>query len=121
MLNNNKYGAMYNRYNALIFAEDKYTVNRALEIAKTEINHRPTTESYDLLAWSYFNMGEKQKALEVAQKHIAGKSAEPKLNYHLAEIYKANNQLDKVVLLKEELMKSTFELGPNLEKKVISL
>jgi lipoprotein NlpI len=121
MLNNNKYGAMYNRYNALIFAEDKYTVNRALEIAKTEINHRPTADSYDLLAWSYFNMGEKQKALEIAQKHIAGKSAEPKLNYHLAEIYKANNQLDKVVLLKEELMKSTFELGPNLEKKVISL
>ncbi len=121
MLNSSKYGDMYNHYNALLFAEDKYTVNRALAIAKTEINHRPTAESYDLLAWSYFNMGDKKKALEIAQKYIAGKSSEPKLNYHLAEIYKANKQWSKVVLIKEELMKSTFELGPNLEKKVISL
>jgi phosphopantetheine adenylyltransferase len=121
MLDSNKYGAMYNRYNALIFAENKYTVHKALEIAKVEINHRPTPDSYDLLAWSYYNMGNKQKALEIAQQHIAGKSFEPKLNYHLAVIYKANNQMDKVAPIKEELLKSTFELGPNLERKIISL
>lgn len=121
MLNTNKYGAMYNRYNALIFAEDKYTVKRAFAIAKTEINHRPTADSYDLLAWTYFNMGNKQKALEIAQKYVAGKSFEPKLNYHLAMIYKANGHWDKVVVIKEDLMKSTFELGPNIEKKVMSL
>jgi predicted Zn-dependent protease len=121
MLSNNKYGAMYNRYNALIFAENKYTVYKALEIAKVEIKHRPTPDSYDLLAWSYFNMGNKQKALEIAQQYISGKSFEPKLNYHLALIYKANNQLDKVVPIKEELLKSTFELGPNLERKIANL
>jgi Tfp pilus assembly protein PilF len=121
MLNSNKYGAMYNRYNALIFAEDKYTIDRALAIAKTEVSHRPTADSYDLLAWTYYNKGNKRKALAIAQKYIAGKSFEPKLNYHLAMIYKANGHWDKVVIIKEDLMKSTFELGPNLEKKVISL
>ncbi len=121
MLNSNKYGVMYNRYNALIFAEDKFTFNRALAIAETEIKHRPTPESYDLLAWSHLKMGNKQKALEIAQKHIVGKSFEPNLNYHLAVIYKANNQRDKVEIIKEELMKSTFELGPNFEKRIIQL
>lgn len=121
MLNTNKYGAMYNHYNALLFAEDKYTVKRALAIAKTEISHRPSADSYELLAWSYYKMGNKQKALEIAQKHLNGKSFEPKLNYHLAMIYKANGYWDKVVVIKEDLMRSTFELGPNLEKKVMSL
>ena len=96
-------------------------LGKALEIAMEEVAHRPTPVSYDLLAWSYYNLGEKEKALQIAQKYVAGKSFEPKLNYHLAVIYKANNKLDKVKPIKEELLKSTFELGPNLEKKIIVL
>ena len=121
MLKSNKYGAMYNRYNALIYAEDKNNVSKAFEIAKIEINHRPTPDSYDLLAWSYLKMGEKQKALEIEKNYIIGKSFEPKLNYHLAMIYKANNMIAKVAPIKEELLKSTYELGPNLERKISSL
>lgn len=116
MLRNHKYGAMYNRYNALIYSEDKNKVSEALEIAKVEINHRPTPESYDLLAWSYFKMGDEKKALAIEQKYIIGKTSEPKINFHLAMIYKANNMTQKVSLLKEELLKSSFELGPNSER-----
>ena len=121
MLQNTNYGAMYNSYNVILFAQDKSTSSKALEIAKVEVEHRPTPVSYDLLAWSYYNLGDKQKALEIEQRHVEGKSFEPKLNYHLATIYKANNQLNKVAPIKEELLKSTFELGPNLERKIINL
>lgn len=121
MLDTINYGAMYNKYNTLIYADDKNTASMALEIAKVEIDHRPTPDSYDLMAWSYYNMGDAKKALEIEQKYVVGKSFEPKLNYHLATIYKANNMDAKIVPIKEELLKSTFELGPNLEKKIISL
>ena len=121
MLENDNYGAMYNSYNVILFAQEKSTGLKALEIAKVEVEHRPTPVSYDLLAWSYYNLGDKQKALEIAQKYVEGKSFEPKLNYHLAMIYKANNKLDKVLPIKEELLKSSFELGPNLERKIIKL
>ncbi|MDI1317775.1 hypothetical protein [Flavobacterium sp.] len=121
LLQNTNYGAMYNSYNVILFAQDKATSTKALEIAKVEVEHRPTPVSYDLLAWSYYNLGDKQKALEIEQKYVEGKSFEPKLNYHLAIIYKANNQLNKVKPIKEELLKSTFELGPNLERKIKSL
>ena len=121
MLENDNYGAMYNSYNIILFAQEKSTASKALAIAKVEVEHRPTPVSYDLLAWSYFNLGDKQKALEIAQKYVEGKSFEPKLNYHLATIYKANNNSDKVWSIKEELLKSTFELGPNLERKIIDL
>jgi Tfp pilus assembly protein PilF len=121
MLKTINYGAMYNKYNTLIYADDKNTAAKALEIAKIEIDHRPTPDSYDLLAWSYYNLGETKKALEIEQKYVVGKSFEPKLNYHLATIYKANNLNEKVSPIKKELLKSTFELGPNLEKKITNL
>ena len=121
MLNTINYGAMYNKYNTLIYADDKNTAAMALEIAKTEINHRPTPDSYDLMAWSYYNLGDAKKALEIEQRYVVGKSFEPKLNYHLAMIYKANKMDAKIAPIKEELLKSTFELGPNFEKKVNSL
>lgn len=121
MLKTINYGAMYNKYNTLIYADDKNTASKALEIATIEVENRPTPDSYDLLAWSYYNLGDTKKALEIAEKFVAGKSFEPKLNYHLATIYKANNLTTKITPIKEELFKSTFELGPNLEKKVINL
>ncbi len=121
MLSENDYGAMYNKYNTLIYADDKLTANKALEISKIEIENRPTPDSYDLLAWSYYNLGNVKKALEIEQKYVVGKSFEPKLNYHLATIYKANNLIDKISPIKAELKNSLFELGPNLSKKIEKL
>lgn len=121
MLTNSNYGAMYNKYNSLIYADDKNTAQKALEIAKIEIEHRPTPDSYDLLAWSYFKLGESKKALEIAEKFVAGKSFEPELNYHLATIYKANNRKGKIAYIKKELLASSYELGPNLEKEINNL
>ncbi|MBG6062654.1 lipoprotein NlpI [Flavobacterium sp. CG_9.1] len=121
MMEKNNYGAMYNKYNALIYADDKETASKALEIAKIEVAHRPTADSYDLLAWSYLNIGENKKALEIAQNHVVGKSFEPKVQYHLAMIYKSNNLALKTKPIKEELLSSLYELGPIYEKKVNQL
>lgn len=121
MMNSNDYGAMYNKYNALIYADDKKTAPKALEIAKIEVEHRPTADSYDLLAWSYLNLGQNKKALEIALNHVAGKSFEPKVQYHLAMIYKSNNLSQKSAPIKEELLSSLYELGPNFEKKINQL
>jgi len=121
MMEQNNYGAMYNKYNALLFADDKKTAQKALDIAKIEVEHRPTADSYDLLAWSYLNVGENKKALEIAQNHVIGKSFEPKVQYHLAMIYKSNNLALKAKPIKEELLTSLYELGPNFEQKVNQL
>jgi tetratricopeptide (TPR) repeat protein len=121
MLEANNYGAMYNKYNTLIYADQKANATKALEIAKVEVDHRPTPDSYDLLAWSYLNMGQDKKALEIVKAHVIGKSFEPKVQYHLAMIYKANNEIEKVAPIKEDLLSSIYELGPNFEKKINQL
>lgn len=121
MLEQNNYGVMYNKYNALLYADDKDSAQKALLIAQEEVNNRPTPDSYDLLAWAYFNLGDTKKAFEIVQKYVAEKSFEPELNYHVATIYKANNLKNKIKPIKEDLKASIFELGPNMTDKIEDL
>lgn len=120
-VSNTQYGDMYNKYNALLFAEDNKNKTKALEIALTEIQNRPTPQSYDLLAWSYFNLGEDKKALSIMEDYVVGKTSEPDVLYHLARIYKVNGKLNKAQELKKELNNSIFELGPLMANEISNI
>ena len=120
-VSNAQYGDMYNKYNALLFAEDINMKNKALEIALIEIENRPTPQSYDLLAWSYFNLGDTKKALTVMEDFVVGKTSEPDVLYHLARIYKVNGKLKKAEELKKELNNSIFELGPLMANEISNI
>lgn len=120
-IQNKKYGDMYNKYNSLLLAEEFNKIDKALELAKTEVEIRPTPQSYDLLAWVIYNNGEYEKALKIMEDHVINKTHEPEAKYHLAEIYKANGLHKKAKAIKKELLKSSFELGPLTAKKVVQL
>ena len=111
-INNKLYGDMYNKYSALLYAENKKQTASALKIAFNEIDSRPTPQSYDLLAWTYYNHGDIKEALKIMEDYVAGKTFEPEILFHLATIYKANGKQEEADNLKKELEKSTFELGP---------
>ncbi len=118
-VNNPNYGDMYNVYTSKLLADSNN--EKAVQLAKIEVQNRPTPMSYDLLAWSYFNTGKKQKALEIIDTFVANKTFEPEALFHMAKIYKATGQLDKVTDLKEELLNSSYELGPVTTKQVSQL
>ncbi|SEQ80744.1 Tetratricopeptide repeat-containing protein [Hyunsoonleella jejuensis] len=118
---NTLYGEMYNKYNVLLFAENKAETAKALRIANEEISNRPTAQSYDLLAWTYYNHGDIKDALEVIENHVAGKTFEPEVLYHMAEIYKANGKMKDAKKLKKELLQSSFELGPLMTENIRSI
>lgn len=118
---NPAYGVMYNVYNASLYLDKTNQYDKAIEIGKIEVRNRPTPESYGLLAYGYLKKGEKQKALEIVEKHIDGKTFEPKTLYIVAEIYKATGKTEKVKRLKTELTGAYYELGPLMENKVSSL
>ncbi|MBP0903763.1 tetratricopeptide repeat protein [Mariniflexile gromovii] len=115
---NELYGDMYNAYNVVLYADASENLDEALTLAKTEINNRPTPLSYDLLAWVYYKMGLEKEALQVMEQHVSGKTSEPKVLYHLAEVYKANGKIKQAEHLKKELLESTFELGPLAEQDI---
>ena len=118
---NENYGDMYNAYNVELLAEDLSTIDKAFLLAKKEVDNRPTAQSYDLLAWTYYKKGDVKKALEIMQNHVVGHTFEPAVMCHLAEIYKANGQVSKAEEIKKDLLKSTFELGPVKTKEVLSI
>jgi Tfp pilus assembly protein PilF len=118
MIQNNNYGVMYNKYNALIYSEDENSLGKALEIAEQEIQNRPCPQSYDLLAWAEYNIGNKKKALDICKEFVDGKTYEPSAQYHLAVIYKANGLNEEAINLKKELQGAVYELGPAMKSKI---
>lgn len=120
-MQNKAYGDMYNKYNVLLYVDAKSNVEKAINIAKIEVDNRPTSQSYDLLAWAYFNNGDLNEALQIVERHIINKTFEPETLYHVAEIYKAAGNNNAVTPLKEELLSSIYELGPTMEAKILNL
>ena len=114
------YGAMYAKYNVLLFAEKEKNI-KALEIAKQEVEDRPTAQSYHLLAWAYYKTGNIDKALEITQNKVVGKTFEPEALLHAAQILKAHNETKKVKELKKELLGAIYELGPSSEQEIKNL
>lgn len=121
IVQNEAYGDMYNSYNIDFYLNELQANDKALELAKIEVDNRQTPESYDLLAYSFFKKGEKEKALELVENHIIGKTFEPAILQHAAEIYKANGTKIKVAELKEELLGAIYELGPTKESQILNL
>ncbi len=121
LLDKENYGDMYNKYSAIIQSEEKGNFYSVLAIAKREIENRPTPQSYDLLAWAYYNKGEYKKALQIVEDHVTGKTYEPEILYHQARIFKATSKNKELRALKKELKDSAFELGPTLTNKINQL
>ncbi len=118
---NERYGDMYNAYNLGLYIDETMQFDKALLLAQTEVNNRPTPESYSWLGYSYLKNGEISKALEVMDTYVYGKTFEPALLFQAAEVYKANGKEEKVAALKGELIGALYELGPNMEKQVHDL
>lgn len=115
------YGAMYNKYNVMLYTDAQLNLEEAIAISNQEVRNRPTPESYDLLAWSLFKSGEKEKALNLVETNIIGKTSEPDALYHAAEILKENGNTDELSPLKDELLGAIYELGPTMESKINTL
>lgn len=120
-VNNEMYGDMYNAYNLGLYIDETKQFDKAILLAQTEVNNRPTPESYSWLGYSYLKNGELNKAVEVMDDHVYGKTFEPALLFQAAEVYKANGEEEKVAALKGELIGALYELGPNMEKQVHDL
>ncbi|TVZ14623.1 tetratricopeptide repeat protein [Maribacter sp. MAR_2009_72] len=115
------YGDMYNAYNLGLYLDETKQYDKALNLANREVMNRPTPEAYSWLAFSHLRKGDKEKAMELMDTHVYGKTFEPALLYQAAEVYKANGIYDKVRELKAELIGALYELGPHMEKQIQDL
>lgn len=112
------YGGMYNKYLVDVYTDELKEYDKALAIAEEEVRSRPTPETYDWLAWVLFNKGEKDKAFEIINKYVLGKTFEPDVQLHAAYILQAIGEKQKAKELFNECLASSFELGPVTAKEI---
>lgn len=115
------YGHMYNNYHFDYFLDYDEQMDKALDLAKTEVENRATPESYAMLAVAYLKIGQKEKAKSLIENYVVGKTYEPGILLSVAQVYKATNQFDKVDALKQELIGAVYELGPASRKEIEQL
>ncbi|QNJ98464.1 tetratricopeptide repeat protein [Constantimarinum furrinae] len=113
------YGGMYTSYLIEMYAEDD--PQKALILAHEEVANRATPETYYLLAYAELKNGNREKALQLIEDKVEGKTFEPMALYYSALVYKANGLDKKVTPIKDELKESGYEIGPILSEKVDDL
>jgi pentatricopeptide repeat protein len=115
------YGRMYTSHQVQFYIDETTNLNKALELALMEVNNRATPETYSLLAYAYFKKGEPEKAMEIVQEYVDGKTFEPAVQLRLYEIYRATGEIDRSVELEKAVTEARYELGPTAMTKIESL
>ncbi|NOT52653.1 MAG: hypothetical protein HOP10_15425 [Chitinophagaceae bacterium] len=106
------YGAMYNKYLINIYTDELNQYDKAIAIAENELKNRFTPETCDWLAWSYYNSGDKIKALEYAKSYVFKRTFEPGALMHTAFIFADNGKKKEARAILNDCLASSFELGP---------
>ena len=117
-VSDSRYGDMYNKYTFYLMIDEIKDFTKALQIAQREVSNRPTSQSYDLLAWAYYNLGRKEDAFKIAKSFVENRNYEPTALYHLGVIYAHTGDLKKAKHFMREAESSAFELGPQLYAEI---
>ena len=107
-----KYLDMYNKYLITLYAEEYQDFDKAMALAKKEVESRPTPMTYALLAWVLLKKGEQDQALKIINNHVEGATYEPEAVYYMGMIYAMNGQNEKAKKYLTEAADAAFELGP---------
>jgi tetratricopeptide (TPR) repeat protein len=113
-----EYGDMYNKYLFYLYSDKLNNPAEALNIAQTEVNNRPTAESYNFLCWAYYKNGNTQQAMQIAKQYVENKCFEPDAVYHLGVLYKNAGENGKARKYLKEAGNSQVELGPWYAEKI---
>ncbi len=112
------YGDMYNKYLIHLYTNDLKDYNKALAIALSEIERRPTPETYNWLAYVYYNNGEIEKAYQIVRDYVNKKSFEPEALMNMGFINAAIGKKNEARKLLSTCLESSFELGPVETQKI---
>ena len=119
-VSNPGYGVMYNAYKINEFVDAGET-QKAVELARVEVQNRATPETYDLLSYALLSNGQEMEALEIQEEYVIGKTFEPVAQLHTAMILKNNGRLEDVAKFKKELLETEYEMGPVTYKEIKDL
>jgi tetratricopeptide (TPR) repeat protein len=101
-------GEKGNRVLAIAYADENRKLDRALELARGELETRKDVYTYDALSWVLFRGGKQEEAEEASAKALAFHTPEPMFLYHAGVIAMAAGRTDRG----KELLRSALALNP---------
>lgn len=113
-----EYGAMFNKYLVTIYTTELPDFSKALMLAEKEVESRPTPETFNWLAWVYYNKGDIEKAYSLCKNHVYKKTFEPEALFNTACIFAASGKKEEAKQMLEECLESSFEIGPVTSKQI---
>jgi tetratricopeptide (TPR) repeat protein len=117
-VNRPAYGDMYNKYVFMLLCGEETNYSEIMRIAQKEVNNRPTSQSYDLLAWAYYKNNNLDEAIKIAEAFVVNKNSEPDALYHLGKLYKQSGNKSKAAYYLKKALASGFEMGPVMANEI---
>ena len=106
-----------NRNLAMIYADHDWRLDRALELAKNELEVRGDIYTFDALAWAQYKNRHYQEAADAMKRALQLNTPEPMFYYHAGLIDNALGRKDEA----REMLKKALELNPNFDAVQASL
>jgi len=106
-----------NRNIAIIYADHDWQLDRALQLAKNELEVRGDIYTYDALAWALFKNKDYAGAGAAMKKAMQFKTPEPMFYYHAGLIENALGNKDEA----REMLRKALELNPHFDARQAAL
>lgn len=110
------YGNMYNNYLVHVYTGILNDPSKAVEIARREIDQRPTSQAYALLAWSLLCNGQKNEAVEMYKNYVSGKALQARELYWMGKLMKATGKAYNAKQFFKAARKNKYDLSPHMLK-----
>lgn len=102
-----------NRNLALIYADHDWKLDRALELAKAELDVRGDIYTYDALAWALYKNRDFSAAAGAMKNAMQFQTPEPAFYYHAGMIANALGKKEEA----RNLLKKALELNPKFDPR----
>lgn len=106
------YGGMYNKYLIRLYSGLLNNPARALQIARDEINNRPTPQTYAWYVHALAANGQKAEAMAVYTHNVAGKPLEALELFWMGNFLASMHDPDNANRYLRQAMKNRYELEP---------
>ncbi|MCB0715129.1 MAG: HupE/UreJ family protein [Chitinophagaceae bacterium] len=109
-----RYGKMYNKYLIWVYTGILNNPQKAVSIAKSELQNRNTAQTQAWYAYALFKNGQKQEAMNVFEQSVSGKPLEALELYWMGKLLEASGKKGTAVQYFYEAAKNKYDLNPTI-------
>lgn len=113
-----RYGGMYHKYQIELYTGILNNPEKALALARIEINNRATPQTYTWLAWALHKAGQDAEAMQVYKDHVSGKPLEALELFWVGKMMKDLGKNYNAEAFFKAANKNRYDLSPEKQREL---